>query len=118
MERRILLHVSAHDGPLAQRVLQSAGVDAVVCETARDVAAELGRGAGALLVAEEALGDVLLAELSRYLAAQPPWSDLPVLVMAKRGADSLEAHRAVERLGNVTMLERPVRTLSLITAAR
>ncbi|MFL6694779.1 MAG: sensor histidine kinase, partial [Ramlibacter sp.] len=49
---------------------------------------------------------------------QPAWSDLPVLVMAKRGADSLEAQRAVEHLGNVTMLERPVRTLSLVSAAR
>jgi hypothetical protein len=34
--------------------------------------------------------------------AQPAWSDLPVLVMTKRGADSLEAQRAVEHLGNVT----------------
>ncbi|MBK0394931.1 hybrid sensor histidine kinase/response regulator [Ramlibacter algicola] len=118
MERRILLHVSTHDGPLAQRVLQSAGLDAVVCETVGDVATELEHGVGALLVAEEALGDMLLAELGRYLAAQPPWSDLPVLVMAKRGADSLEAQRAIEHLGNVMMLERPVRTLSLITAAR
>jgi signal transduction histidine kinase/CheY-like chemotaxis protein len=60
----------------------------------------------------------MLEVLSRHLQHQPAWSDLPVLVMAKRGADSLEAQRAVEHLGNVTMLERPVRTLSLVSAAR
>ena len=118
MERRILIHLAGHDGILAERVLQSAGVQAVVCESPTDVEMQLEAGAGAVLVAEEMLREPMLEVLSHHLQHQPAWSDLPVLVMAKRGADSLEAQRAVEHLGNVTMLERPVRTLSLVSAAR
>jgi signal transduction histidine kinase len=118
MERRIVIHLAAGDGPLAQRVLQSAGVEAAVCASGEEVVAQLERGVGALLVAEEMLQQPLLDGLARHLREQPAWSDLPMLVMAKRGADSLEAQRAVEHLGNVTMLERPVRTLSLVSAAR
>ncbi|HEY1231185.1 MAG TPA: histidine kinase dimerization/phospho-acceptor domain-containing protein, partial [Ramlibacter sp.] len=118
MERRVLIHVAEHDARLAATVLGQAGFAAEVCGSAASVAAELERGVAVLLVAEEMLGAPLLAVLARYLQQQPAWSDLPVLVMAKRGADSLEAQRAVEHLGNVTMLERPVRTLSLVTAAR
>jgi signal transduction histidine kinase len=118
MERRVLIHVSGHDAHLAERVLQSAGIDAAVCASPSVLAEEFERGVGALLLAEETLGEAMLAVLGRALEQQPQWSDLPVLVMAKRGADSLDAQRAVEHLGNVTMLERPVRTLTLVSAAR
>jgi len=118
MEHRILLHVAPHDAQLAERVLQEAGIAATVCPTPGDVALALESGAGALLLAEEMLTQPMLSVLARHLQQQPPWSDLPVLIMAKRGADSLDAQRAVEHLGNVTMLERPVRTLSLVSATR
>uniref|UniRef100_UPI00374DD99E response regulator n=1 Tax=Undibacterium sp. TaxID=1914977 RepID=UPI00374DD99E len=44
------------------------------------------------------------------------WSDLPVIVLTKHGPDSPSVRRAVADLGNVTLLERPVRTLTLITS--
>jgi hypothetical protein len=118
MEHRVLVHVAEHDAVLAQRVLQAAGIDAAISASPSELAVQLDEGAGALLVAEEVLDEPALAVLTRFLQHQPPWSDLPVLVMAKRGADSLEAQRAVRHLGNVTMLERPVRTVSLVSAAR
>ncbi|HZY18438.1 MAG TPA: response regulator [Ramlibacter sp.] len=119
MEHRILIHVAAAgDAQLAERVLRSADIEARACTSEDELAAELQLGAGALLIAEEALTPPVLAALSQLLAGQAAWSDLPLLVMAKRGADTLEAQRAVERLGNVTMLERPVRTITLVSAAR
>lgn len=118
MELRIVLHVAEHDARLAAQVFEAGGIEAVACPTPRDMAEALEAGAGALLLAEELLSPSALTVLARHLQQQPPWSDLPVLVMAKRGVDSLEAQRAVQHLGNVTMLERPVRTLSLVSAAR
>ncbi|RYZ05307.1 MAG: HAMP domain-containing histidine kinase, partial [Comamonadaceae bacterium] len=117
-ERRLLLHLPPQDTLLAQRVLRSAGVEAEPVGVDGELSAALEAGLGALLVAEESLTDSVLGPLQRFLARQPAWSDLPVLVMAKRGADSLEVQRAVEHLGNVTMLERPVRTITLVSAAR
>ena len=56
--------------------------------------------------------------LREILAAQPPWSDLPVLVLTRSGADSAELDEAVRTLGNVTLLERPVRVATLLSAVR
>ena len=56
--------------------------------------------------------------LAEYVASQPTWSDIPILLLTRSGADSLDVRRAVERLGNVTLMERPVRTIALISAAR
>ena len=119
MEQRILVFVaSLHDARLATRVLASAGVESAGCHSLPELLAQLGQGAGALLISEECLPQSTLAALAAHVARQPPWSDLPVLVMAQRGADSLHVQRAVERLGNVTMLERPLRVITLISAAR
>jgi signal transduction histidine kinase len=119
MELRVLvLAPFAQDARLAEQVLRSAGIESAVCASDLALGAELDAGAGALLVSEEALSEPIMRVLDRYIRMQPPWSDLPVLVLARRGADSLLAQRAVERLGNVTMLERPIRTITLITAMR
>ena len=56
--------------------------------------------------------------LREILAAQPPWSDLPVLVLTRSGADSAALDEAVRTLGNVTLLERPVRVATLLSAVR
>jgi signal transduction histidine kinase len=117
MEKRILVYAPlGQDAILAEKVLRGSGIEVGRCSSAVELADALGAGAGALLLVEEvvaALGPAL-----RHLEQQPAWSDLPVMVMAKHGADSLEAQRAVQRLGNVTLLERPVRTATLISAAR
>ena len=78
---------------------------------------EMSRGAGVLLLPEEAIagGEV---ELLRVLAEQPPWSDLPILVMTRPGADSAYAAHAVRVLSNVTLLERPLQVATLISAIR
>ena len=118
MERRILIYPAvAQDGLLASKVLASVGIETLVCNGSEGVLAALAEGAGALLVVEEVIAGAAIQPLKRFVDAQPAWSDLPILVLTKRGADSVEAQRAVEHLGNVTLLERPVRTIALISAA-
>lgn len=119
MDRRILIYVStAQDGVLATRVLGAAAIAAQVCNSLAELLQEMARGCGALLLAEECIPGAALHPLKAYVHAQPPWSDLPVLVLTARGSDSLDAQRAYESLGNVTLIERPVRTIGLISAAR
>ena len=118
MERRILIYPAvAQDGLLASKVLSSVGLETLVCSGSEAVLTALAEGAGALLVVEEVIAGAAIQPLKRFVDAQPGWSDLPILVLTKRGSDSVEAQRAVELLGNVTLLERPVRTIALISAA-
>lgn len=118
-ETRILVFaVSAGDSALAVRVLAGAGLEAQAVAAPAQLAAELAAGAGALLVMEEVLAGPALATVTEHLAGQAAWSDLPILMLTKRGADSVEVQAAVAHLGNVTLLERPVRTMALASAAR
>ena len=99
-------------------MLAPLGLSIHVCKEFPELMSELRGGGGALLLAEEAATAVQLDALNLYLRAQPPWSDLPILLLTRHGADSEQASEAVRMLGNVTLLERPVRVATLLSAVR
>ena len=115
LERRLLvLAPVGKDAPLVEAMLRKDAVTCCACHDVERLAQELERGAAAILVAEEALPhDGRLTEL---IQRQPQWSDLPVLVLTRPGADSAAVARALRTLGNVTLLERPVRVTALASA--
>jgi signal transduction histidine kinase/CheY-like chemotaxis protein len=118
-EQCILLSMAtSRDAGMTADVLVGAGIQALACRDMPTLIAELARGAGALLVAEETLGRDEQAALSAALAAQPAWSDIAVLLLARQGADSVAIVRAMDRLANLTVLERPVRVAALVSALR
>lgn len=119
MDRRIVICApTGQDGALTARGYASVGIDSIVCSSLDQLMEQLTRGAGAVLLAEEVISRAGMRTLADYVVAQPTWSDIPILLLTRSGADSVEAQRAVEYLGNVTLLERPVRTIALITATR
>jgi len=117
METRILIYApTGQDAPLAAKVLAAAAIDSHVCANIAELATELARGAGAVLTVEEALPLGGYKLLQDCVANQPDWSDLPIILLTRSGADSPVVRQAVTGLGNLSLLERPVRTLTLITA--
>ncbi|HVU51221.1 MAG TPA: hybrid sensor histidine kinase/response regulator [Polyangia bacterium] len=103
------------------RALGEAGFAAHVCETADELAARIAEGAGAALLAEEALTPPLVARLADALLTQEPWSDFPFLIFTEGAATARENQRALRTfdvLGNVTALERPLHILTMISAVR
>jgi signal transduction histidine kinase/CheY-like chemotaxis protein len=119
LERRVLvLTPTSRDAALTEEILGRAGAVCVACANLEAMCAELEGGASAMLLPEEAVVLERDGCLSRWLAAQPPWSDLPVLVLARPGADSSAVAQAMDLLGNVTVLERPTRVAALVSAVR
>ncbi|MCC6071568.1 response regulator [Massilia sp. GCM10020059] len=117
MEKRVLIYApSGQDAALASKILSMAGVDNLIVATANDLAEQLLVGVGAVLTVEEALPTGALRTLGEFVKCQPNWSDLPIVLLTHRGADSPGVRQAISSLGNVTLLERPVRTLTLITS--
>jgi len=106
----------ARDSQLMREVLQGAGVATALCADANDLRRTLDEGAAAVIVSEEAIL-VGSGPLEDFLRTQPAWSDLPILLLTTQGADSPTVMRAIETLGNVTILERPARVTALITGA-
>ena len=78
-------------------------------------------GAGFGVIVEEVLHEQDYGDLARWVEAQPPWSDFPVIILARRGGD-VERNPAVARftraLGNVTFLERPFHPTTLVSVAQ
>ena len=86
----------------------------VVCADLDALAREWERGAGLLLVAEEALFPVGIEVLATRIADQPPWSDIPVLVFLSAAATGAAIER-LRALRHVAVLERPIRIPALVS---
>ncbi|HKU41720.1 MAG TPA: ATP-binding protein [Polyangiales bacterium] len=121
-ERILVLAPTGRDAPLTCTLLQKAGLDCAVCSTLPELCQLFAsEGAAALLIAEEVFATSALTDLSEALSKQASWSDIPVLIFTGKTA-SLRAQRATSELlsslGNVTLLERPLRPVTMISAAR
>jgi len=120
-ERVLILAPIGRDGPATAELLKRSDVASHVCADIEGLMAELPRGAAALFVAEEALSRGDLTPLTSWVTFQPPWSDLPVIVLTSRRQDrAVTTWRSdiVFNLGNVTLLERPVQPITLVSTVR
>ncbi|WP_437963422.1 hybrid sensor histidine kinase/response regulator [Sorangium sp. So ce260] len=120
-ERVLVLAPVGRDTPLLCQVLERAGLAPMACRHMEQLAAALREGAGTALLTEEALAPAAVPGLLAALSAQPSWSDLPVVLLAdvKPLAPSNEqAIAALRSAGNLTVLDRPVRELTLVTAVQ
>ena len=118
-EKRVLLVApTARDGEITRSLLAKAGLTCVVCENLNHLVKELHVGAGAVLLTEEAITGEGINELLTTVDKQPSWSDLPVVMMMRQGDQSPVATGVLRSLRNVTLLERPAPTLSVVSAVQ
>jgi PAS domain S-box-containing protein len=119
LEQRVLvLAPTSKDASLTASLLGRAGVTCVCCSDLPQLCHEIEAGAGAVLLPEEAVGPDRKSCLGEWLARQPRWSDLPILILSRPGADSAAVAQSMDLLGNVTVLERPTRVAALVSAVR
>ena len=115
---RVLIHAPyGRDAALIDGELIAAGFATFVCKSVEELCACLHEGAGAALVGDEALSPKAVETLAGPLSNQPPWSNFPLLVMTSGGgATRISRYRLQlqEPLGNVTLIERPVRPVTLV----
>jgi two-component system, cell cycle sensor histidine kinase and response regulator CckA len=98
--------------------MEQAGLHAQVCPTMDALSSALELGGAVAVVAEEALSGAASDQLDRALGEQPSWSDLPVVVLLAPGATLSSSRALLARFaehGNLTLLERPVRSIALIS---
>lgn len=117
-DRVLVLAPTSADRQLTCSILSEAGIACHVCRDLREMAAELQASVGVILLTDEALLTTDAAVLVECLKAQPTWSDIPIILLSTTGEESPIAAWTWEQLGNVTVLERPVRLSTMITALR
>ena len=116
----LILAPFGKDSLLIESVLSQSGVAAMTVSPNEMVAA-IPEQASAAIVAEEALQNTIIIELARKLETQPTWSDFPIIVLTGGGLSTEATEVAVRSrapLGNVSLLERPLRAATLISAVR
>ena len=118
MENRLLIYTpTGKDGRLIEQVFNRAGLGCYRCTNIADVIEQLNKGAGALMIADEALSIDFLNAIHPFLLHQKSWSDFPFLVLRKQGHGAQHMRARYAQLGNITLLERPVRSDTLVNVA-
>lgn len=120
-ERILILAPIGRDGAMTGRFLSEAGLYPVVCHETESLHQEIKSGVGLIFLTGEALTPETLRFLVEILAQQETWSDIPLIVVTSGGAEIPANATALATLsvaGNVTLIERPVRTATLLSAIR
>ena len=119
--RILVLAPTGRDATVTAGVLSEGGFSARICVSIDGLCECIAKGAGAAVIAEEALGSAALDQLVRYLRKQPPWSDFPLVLLIGGGGEATVISRILEAVGtagSVTLLERPMMRETLLSAAR
>lgn len=118
--RVLILAPRGRDAAIAADLLSRNAMASRICEDLTELVAELDRGAGAVLLTEEALAMPGRSALAAWVSDQENWSDLPFVVLAN-GSRSPRTTAATQRLadlGNVVLLERPLHAEAMLGAIR
>ncbi|HVL69507.1 MAG TPA: ATP-binding protein [Vicinamibacterales bacterium] len=108
------------DATLTRDLLAQAGIASEICASAGGLCAAIEDGAAAVILTEEIFETDDVVRVTEALRAQPPWSDIPVVLFAgsEGRATSARALTALDELPNVTLLDRPVRVSVAISVVR
>jgi signal transduction histidine kinase/ActR/RegA family two-component response regulator len=119
-DRILIVAPVGRDAELMCAQLQRAAIHCQSFSSVEELCGEFDKGAGAMLFTEEALPPDAMHTLVRALEKQPAWSEVPVMILA--GLPSIDvkvrSFHELARRTNVTLIDRPVRIQSLISAAQ
>ena len=119
--RVLVLTPTGRDAATTCAVLSDAGFQAEPCPDISALCESIDEGAGAALLAEEALTPQALSALASVIKAQPAWSDFPIVILSSSGRDTVESRRIlaeIDAFTNAAILERPLRKVTLVSALR
>src|SRR5881394_2744765 len=115
-ERVFIIAPVGQDAHVTAELLARHGFETQICDSLKECCAQMKSGAGAFVLTEEALELGSSSKFFETLGAQPPWSELPLIILTSggefRSARLLEL--VTEAAGSVTLLERPIATTTLI----
>ncbi len=111
----LLFTPGGRDAVVAAAILGEEGIAAQTCDSLAEALSRFD-SASSLVVTEEALLSSNRQALADWIAAQPPWSDFPFILLRLRGAEPNA--QLTDLLGNVNVLERPFHPATLVSAAR
>ena len=118
-ENRILMLPPTHrDGEMTVRLLRDDGILCEICANLDALLDGVAAGAGGVIIAQEHLLGDRTSRLRDALADQPPWSDLPLIVLTAPGDYSPALAEQLNNIGHMTLVRRPVEVVSFVSTLR
>lgn len=114
--RVLVVAPTARDGEITLTLLSHAGLSGVICESLRALCDEIRYGVGAVLITAESLASDSMQDLIACVQEQESWSDLPIVLLMQGGHQTSMPMSYLPLLGNVTLLEKPAPTRSVVSA--
>src|SRR5215213_897497 len=102
-ERVLVLAPTGKDALVAVSILEKAAIVAQACVDLDALCARLDNGAGALVIAQEALSPALSGCLTDRLAKQQPWSDVPLVLLTSGDVEAVHSERAIALFGSANV---------------
>ncbi len=118
-QRILILAPTGRDAALTARFLDEGGLPWEICGRIEELCQKMHDGAGLVFLTGEVLTVEAMLCLVEALKLQPAWSDIPVVLLTSGGGDApsnAEAIQSLSEAGNVTLIERPVRVATLLSA--
>lgn len=109
------------DNLVLAQLLVREGYDVLACTSMDELAGHLDLNTAVVILTDESLaGD--MTRFSSILELQPPWSDIPLILLASRHSQGKESQSMRLRLPgsatNTVVLERPLGSASLVSAVK
>jgi signal transduction histidine kinase/CheY-like chemotaxis protein len=117
-ERVLLVAPTRRDAEVTCALLLKAEVLCQSFDKLIELAEQMKQGVGALMLTDRALFDEDFEAILQVLDHQPPWSDVPVVLLTQAQPSSSRAMTVLPRLSNLTLLDRPTSTRSMISAVQ
>ncbi|HVJ85144.1 MAG TPA: ATP-binding protein [Caulifigura sp.] len=117
LDRRVLLlPPTRRDAEATQAIFSEAGIQSEICRDLDHLCEEATKGAGVLLVTEEAIHSSRNNCLPEFLKSQPAWSDVPLIVMTP--PITRQPPVELSELGGMQLLQRPLQVRTLISTVQ
>lgn len=113
--RVLVVAPTGRDGELICSLLEGYRISCLLFPEAKKARLEMAAGAGIVIVAEETLPLAEIEEWAAVVDCQPSWSDVFFILLTLPGERSRRRYLAQQPLGNMVLLERPVRPETLIS---
>jgi two-component system, sensor histidine kinase len=113
--RVAVLMPTAEDSERTISMLADADILATACVDLGELCRDVRRGADAVVITDDSIYGDSAGQLAETLRHQPAWSAIPIIVLAREGASRHLQQTASDALGNVIIVERPVRAHTLLS---
>lgn len=102
------------DGIAIGKVLGASGISYLLVDGIGGLCEAVSDGVSMAVLGEEGLAEDPGA-LAACIARQPLWSDLPIILLSRSGGELRIRGELIAALGNVSVVERPIRTTTLVS---